>query len=97
MGQLLHDELVWLLVPLVLHNQSHFLNELVEVSVLYEFYQHWRLACLSEDELSKLVGLAMCHPWYVTREQLLHGLQQEDFVGVLTRVETLLGLDRDLE
>ena len=63
MGQLLHDELVRLLLPLVLHDQSHLLNELIEVGVLYEFDKHWRLACLSEDELSKLVSLAICHPW----------------------------------
>lgn len=95
--QLLHDELIGLLIPLVRDNQAHFRNELVEVRVLDELDKDRCLIRLAENELDELKFLrSRGRSLNLTSDQLLNALQKEDLVRVLPRVEAFFGLDRDL-
>lgn len=76
MQTLSHDELIWLLQPLVSNYQPDFLNELIEVGALREFDQNWLLSKRSENELSKHKLFSACRrTFHLSYDNLLHALQ----------------------
>ena len=77
MCNLMHDELVRLLHPLVLDDKLDFLRKLFKVSILYKFDEDWLLSCRSEYKLGKheFLTVGWWSVGHLARDYVLDALQ----------------------
>jgi len=76
-------------VPVATEDQVELANEHLEVVVVRKLEQYWLLALAEEEADECGFVFALC-------QHLLHTLQKEDFVGIVTRLLTFDRLHCDL-